>query len=111
MKHQHSELQSSAIMKLIFFKSCLINGVSFNDAKSKSRKPDVIDARRMFIDVTYNSFEFITLRNISNFTGLQHSTVLHHLKKSKDLYAFDMRYIKKLDQLTEYKNELIKTGF
>ena len=59
---------------------------------SLSRKSELIEPRRFLINYIRDKYQ-ITLKNVGkHFSGIDHSTVLHHLKKHNDYLDTDSSY-------------------
>lgn len=59
---------------------------------SLSRKSELIEPRRFLINYIRDKYQ-ITLKNVGkHFSGIDHSTVLHHLKKHNDYLDTDSNY-------------------
>jgi len=63
--------------------------VKYTDIQSRTRRRDVVDARAIVIAFNYFTNNKKTLRDIGQPVGVDHSTVLHSLKKFCDLYRID----------------------
>jgi hypothetical protein len=63
--------------------------VKYTDIQSRTRKRAVVDARAIVIAFNYFTNNKKTLRDIGAPVGVDHSTVLHSLKKFCDLYRID----------------------
>jgi len=63
--------------------------VKYSDIQSRTRKREVVDARAIVIAFNYFTNNKKTLRDIGAPVGVDHSTVLHSLKKFCDLYRID----------------------
>ena len=66
--------------------------VKYTDIQSRTRKREVVDARAIVIAFNYFTNNKKTLRDIGAPVGVDHSTVLHSLKKFCDLYRIDPQW-------------------
>lgn len=66
----------------------------------KTRKTTVVKARKWFYYLAYN-YKFGSLSQIGDYTLQDHTTVLHHYKRIKELLEFDK-------EIQEVHNELSK---
>jgi hypothetical protein len=83
-------IEQTKVIDDIITNACkdLIN-VKYTDIQSRTRKREVVDARAIVIAFNYFTNNKKTLRDIGAPVGVDHSTVLHSLKKFCDLYRID----------------------
>jgi hypothetical protein len=85
---------------------CKHYNVSPTELHSKSRKMEIVGARRMFFFFARKHFNK-TYTSIANMFGANHATVMHHEKKMIGYLEFDklemLRYIKIRDMVFEEK--------
>ena len=74
----------------------IITGVE--DLFEKKRDREITDARCLFYKYAYENLN-MTLTQLARHTKFNHATVLHSLKKFKDLYIFDKQFKKKWEEL------------
>ncbi len=67
-----------------------ITGISLTRMRNNIRDRDVVDARRLLMSMSF-IYTQMTLRCIGMFINKDHSTVIHHMKKLKDLCEIDQR--------------------
>ena len=106
MAKKRLELQHITVMNLIFSRACLINGLSFLDVKLKYRKRAYVDAKRMFAALMYEKDSDFNLMTLSDYMGVNHATILHYIKTSKDLEQTTEEYKQRLALLKDYKKSL-----
>jgi hypothetical protein len=82
--------------------------VKYTDIQSRTRKREVVDARAIVIAFNYFTNNKKTLRDIGAPVGVDHSTVLHSLKKFCDLYRIDgqWRFL-----INDFFNSFEKNGY
>jgi hypothetical protein len=83
-------IEETKVIDNIIYDACkdLMN-VKESDIQSRIRKRAVVDARAIVIAFNYFTNNKKTLRDIGAPVGVDHSTVLHSLKKFCDLYRID----------------------
>lgn len=85
---------------------CKHYNVSSKELHSKSRKMDIVGARRMFFFFARKHFNK-TYTSIANIFGANHATVMHHEKKMIGYLEFDkkemLRYINIRDMVFDEK--------
>jgi hypothetical protein len=83
-------IEETKVIDNIIYDACkdLMN-VKESDIQSRTRKREVVDARAIVIAFNYFTNNKKTLRDIGAPVGVDHSTVLHSLKKFCDLYRID----------------------
>lgn len=91
--HQPEEMKSIQETKVIddiISDACLnLMNVKYSEIQSRTRRRDVVDARAIVIAFNYFTNNKKTLRDIGAPVGVDHSTVLHSIKKFCDLYKID----------------------
>lgn len=75
----------------------MITGVENLFEKKRDRK--ITDARCLFYKYAHE-YLGMTLTQLARHTKFNHATVIHSLKKFKDLYIFDKHFKRKWDELT-----------
>jgi len=85
---------------------CKHYNISSKELHSKSRKMDIVGARRMFFFFARKHFNK-TYTSIANIFGANHATVMHHEKKMIGYLEFDkkemLRYINIRDMVFDEK--------
>lgn len=73
--------------------------ISANEIASKSRKREIMDKRTITAYLLHNVIGLSSL-HFKALLGIEHSTVLHHCGKCKDLMLYDRRweFIKELEK-------------
>lgn len=74
------ELDLDSILR----KSCKITGANYNDLTGGSRKRECAEAKRLFCFFVKRHTQ-MSLTKIGQFLKINHATVLHHVRKFKDL--------------------------
>lgn len=87
-----SSMNSDAIINHV----CNRLGMSRADIMQKTRKRDIVDARRICINAIKNNNQRISLKRIGFIFNLDHATVLHCLKTYKILFETDTYFQKKV---------------
>jgi chromosomal replication initiator protein len=83
-------IQETKVIDDIISDACLnLMNVKYSEIQSRTRRRDVVDARAIVIAFNYFTNNKKTLRDIGAPVGVDHSTVLHSLKKFCDLYKID----------------------
>jgi hypothetical protein len=101
-------IEETKVIDDIIITACkdLMN-VKYSDIQSRTRKRDVVDARCIVIAFNYFTTKK-TLTDIGAPVGVDHSTVLHSLKKFCDLYRIDgqWRFL-----VNDFFNSFEKNGY
>jgi chromosomal replication initiation ATPase DnaA len=87
-------------IKTIIKSTCLINNLSLEDFKIKSRERRLIDARRMAYALCKDLLDFGWSRIGYEFKK-NHASIIHHYKVHKELLKFDPYYLDKYEALLE----------
>jgi len=74
----------------------IITGI--DELFKKKRDREITDARCLFYQYAYEYFG-MTITQLARLTKFNHATVIHSLKKFKDLYIFDKNFKSKWDEL------------
>jgi hypothetical protein len=83
-------IEQSKIIDDIISDACAdLMNIKYSEIQSRTRRRDVVDARAIVIAFNYFTNKKKTLRDIGAPVGVDHSTVLHSLKKFCDLYRID----------------------
>jgi hypothetical protein len=86
-------IQETKVIDDIISDACLnLMNVKYSEIQSRTRRRDVVDARAIVIAFNYFTNNKKTLRDIGAPVGVDHSTVLHSLKKFCDLYKIDPQW-------------------
>lgn len=84
---------------LILKHVCDVNNINVKTLKSKNRARNIIDARSMAQFLMRDLLE-LTLKQIGNEFGLDHSTVLHSTRKHLNMMDWDVRYKNKFNRVS-----------
>ena len=99
MSNKKKELRSDAVL-LIHKKTCEIMGVDYLKSLTKSRNRELVDSRHMTFICIKDVFKTkYALEQIGAPFGNNHSSVLHGIKKTRNLLEFDSNiksYYKKI---------------
>jgi hypothetical protein len=83
-------IEETKVIDDIISDACLnLMNVKYSEIQSRTRRRDVVDARAIVIAFNYFTNNKKTLRDIGAPVGVDHSTVLHSIKKFCDLYKID----------------------
>ena len=70
---------------------------------SRKRQRKIVDAKTLYCIICRKVLKMETLKNIGQTVNIDHSNVLHHLKKGQDLldtdYHFNRRYLNTLEKV------------
>jgi hypothetical protein len=90
--------------KLLFLITEEVTGVTREEIVSKSRKPHIVDARRMIALSFFKNTKF-TLSKIGGFVGgVDHSSVSYYIKKHDGLMETDYNFRKNFSAInTKFK--------
>lgn len=91
-----TELEIKQVLKLVskFFK------LQYRDVKSRSRKPEFVEARRMAAMICIKRKK--SRSAIYEFLGIDHSNLAHHEKQFRNYCTTDPEYVKTYDECEEY---------
>ena len=93
-------LEEKDNVEVIIKSTCLINNLSLEDFKIKSRERRLIDARRMAYALCKDLLDFGWSRIAAEF-GMNHASIIHHYKVHKELLNYDPYYLDKYESLLE----------
>lgn len=102
-------IEETKVIDNIIYDACKdFMNVKESDIQSRTRKREVVDARAIVIAFNYFTNNKKTLRDIGAPVGVDHSTVLHSLKKFCDLYRIDgqWRFL-----INDFFNSFEKNGY
>ena len=66
---------------------CFVFDISQQDLKGKSRKRQIVDARKMFAGITLKMVDKITLSELGALIGRDHTMVIFYRNKHEDLIS------------------------
>ena len=90
------EIETLKVLEMV----CERLGVDYMQARSKSQKSEVIDARRLTMNISFN--RKVNKSTIAKALGLDHSTVIHHIKQLANLCKFDREEKKRFIDLEDW---------
>lgn len=71
---------------------CTLSGVTLDQVKSRKKKRKLTDVRAIISNLTYEMFPTLTLNEIGDLTGRNHSTVLHHFEMVNRILELKREY-------------------
>ena len=79
------------IENLELLKNLIIRNLKF-DPTSKSRIRDVVDVKKIFCLISFYEVKGFRYAKVGSFLGMNHATVVHHVRTAKDLLKFDPHF-------------------
>ena len=79
------------IENLELLKNLIIRNLKF-DPTSKSRIRDVVDVKKIFCLIAFYEVKGFRYAKVGSFLGMNHATVVHHVRTAKDLLKFDPHF-------------------
>ena len=79
------------IENLELLKNLIIRNLKF-DHTSKSRIRDVVDVKKIFCLIAFYEVKGFRYAKVGSFLGMNHATVVHHVRTAKDLLKFDPHF-------------------
>ena len=107
MKKQLLKSHHIIQLNLIFSRACLLNKLDSVDIKTRCRKRNFVDAKRMFVHLMYEKDSKFNLMTLKDYMGLDHTTLLFYLRTSRNLYDTDKTYQQIFELLKDFKQTLI----
>jgi hypothetical protein len=62
------------------------------DPKDKSRFRDVVDVKKIFCLLAFYEVKGFRYAKVGSFLGMNHATIVHHVRTAKDLLKYDMHF-------------------
>ena len=62
------------------------------DPKDKSRFRDVVDVKKIFCLLAFYEVKGFRYAKVGSFLGMNHATVVHHVRTAKDLLKYDLHF-------------------
>jgi len=90
------EIETLKVLEMV----CERIGVDYMKARSKSQRHDVVDARRLAMNISFN--RKVNKSTIGKALGLDHTTVIHHIKELSNLCQYDREEKKRFIDLEDY---------
>ena len=69
------------------------------DPLKKSRNREIIDAKKIFCLMAFNNVQNFKYVEIAIYCGINHATVIHHVKTAKDLLKYDPYFKKNYEKI------------
>ena len=90
------EIETQKVLEIV----CERMGVDYLKARSKSQKREFVESRRFAMAISFG--RKVNKSTIAKALGLDHATVLHHLKQLHNLCEFDRDEKKQFIDLEDY---------
>ena len=105
MEERSREQKIADMTKIV----CETMHISSDDLVSEKRQRDMVDARRMFINMLMEEEKF-TLTQMSRLINRDHATAIHYRRSHKGLYSRNEDYRYKYDRcMKKYRGESMVT--
>ena len=79
------------IENLELLRNLIIRNLKF-DPTSKSRIREVVDVKKIFCLLAFYEVKGFRYAKVGSFLGMNHATVVHHVRTAKDLLKYDMHF-------------------
>ena len=76
---------------LELLRNLIIRNLKF-DPTSKSRIRDVVDVKKIFCLIAFYEVKGFRYAKVGSFLGMNHATVVHHVRTAKDLLKYDPHF-------------------
>tara|TARA_R110000751_G_scaffold10493_1_gene38302 strand:- start:179 stop:565 length:387 start_codon:yes stop_codon:yes gene_type:complete len=86
--------------KEIIKTACLVNNLTIDELKSKSRLRHIVDSRRMVFSVARDLLK-MSYKKIGSVFNMNHATIIHHVKQHNCLMVADFYYKDRFNKLLE----------
>jgi len=79
------------IENLELLRNLIIRNLKF-DPTSKSRIREVVDVKKIFCLLAFYEVKGFRYAKVGSFLGMNHATVVHHVRTAKDLLKYDLHF-------------------